>query len=693
MKLNLITLGLVFSFSAIAQDVDVIPKDIEKITVTSDFRKLALDKMPASATILSNDLLEARQAVHLEDVFNAAVNVNFTSGAGRGRFVQIRGIGERSQFAEPINPSVGFLVDELDFSGTMGVGTLFDVQQVEVLKGPQGTAFGSSAMAGMVKIQTRDADGVEDGQVSISLAQQGTTKINAAYGTALSENINFRAAVQQYQSDGFISNTYLGRDDTDNIDELSGRFKLRFIASDDLSFDIALHTFDIDNGYDAFSLDNIRETLSDQPGFDRQKTKALNAKMNWQLDGFELLAFINRSDSDIEYGYDEDWTFEGFHPFGYSSTDHYFRKRDTDSFDIKLQSTRSSELASLQFDWVFGIFGKYTDEAMLRQYTYASDFTSKYSTDNLAAYGELYTKLTSKLTLTTGLRLERSELDYADINNFSDSISDTMVGGRIVLDYQAFDDVLMYASVNRGYKLGGFNPDPRVTAEQRAFDPEYNWNYEAGVKQAIDDGSGFVGFSIFYMDRTDTQISDFATQEIADTGATAFIDVIANADLGKNYGIEVEANYAFTDDLDVFFNIGLLEAKFSNYFNAKGELVAERDQAQSPGYTYNIGLNYDFGEQWQLRIEADGKDSFYFSDGHNEKSHRYVLFNASLSKQWHDIRVDVWGKNLFDRHYYVRGFGGFSNDPRDGEFGYETPEPYFQLGDGRMFGVTATYQF
>ncbi|XOV78497.1 MAG: TonB-dependent receptor [Aestuariibacter sp.] len=695
MKFNLITLGLALSFSAVAQQspdsADISDRDIETIVVTSDFRQLTVDKLPASASVISSAAIKERQAVHLEEVFGAAANVNVASGASRGRFVQIRGIGERSQFAEPINPSVGFVIDDLDFSGTMGVGTLFDIQQVEVLKGPQGTTFGSSAMAGIVKIQTKEADGAESGEVSLSVAEQATIKLNAAYGNQLTDKLNFRAAVQQYQSDGYIDNLFLNRDDTDDIDELSARLKLRYLASDNVTFDFALHAFDIDNGFDAFSLDNTRQTLSDQPGFDRQDTLALSGKVLWQLDSVDVIGALTHSNSDIDYGYDEDWTFDGFHPIGYSSVDYYFRKRDTDSLDVKLRSKQSIDLGGNELDWVIGVFAKNTDESLLRQYTFAdSDFTSDYSTDSFAAYGEAYIALNEDLTLTTGLRIERSELDYSDSNSFDDSVSDTLLGGRLVLDYQASKHVLLYAGINRGFKLGGFNPDPRVTSEQRFFEPEYNWNYEAGVKQTLADGDGFVGFSIFYMDRTNTQIADFATEEIDDSGATSFIDIIDNADVAKNFGAEFEARYYFTDSVDMFVNLGLLEAKFQNYTNAKGELIPERDQAQAPSYTFNVGLNYRFGNDWKLRIEADGKDGYYFSDGHNERSKEYTLFNASLTKHWRDIRFDLWGKNLFDQTYYTRGFGGFSNDPRDGYF---PAEPYYQIGNGRMLGVTATYQF
>lgn len=666
---------------------------IERITVTSDFRQLTQDKLPASSSILSAEEIEQRQAVFLSEMLDSAPNVNLNSGAGRARFVQIRGIGERSQFSEPSNPSVGFFVDDLDFSGTMAIGTLFDVEQVEVLKGPQGTAFGSSALAGIVKIKTAEADGVEGGKLSASVAQKGTYKLAGAYGNAINEKWNYRVALQQYSSDGYITNGFLNRDDTDNIDELSSRVKLRYEANDDLTVDFALHYYDIDNGYDAFSLDNIRTTFSDEPGFDRQETVAFSTKVDWKLDGFSFRGVINTSDSDLEYGYDEDWTFTGFHPNGYTSTDHYFRTRDTDSIDLRLASDTPLSLMGKPADWVVGVYFKNTDETLLREYTFRSDYTSEYTLKNTAVYAEVYPQLTDKLTLTLGLRSESASIDFSDSDGFNDSEDDTFIGGRLVLDYQMTDDLLTYVSVNRGYKLGGFNTDPRVPTNSVYFEGEYNWNYEAGMKQYFDDDRAYVGVSIFYMDRENTQINDFALESIDNTGAMSFVDVIANADFGKNYGIEVENFYRFTDDFEVFANLGLLEAKFEGYTNTRGDIIREQKQAQSPDYTFNIGFNLDFMQQWRLTVEADGKNNYRFSDGHNVSSEKYVLWNFNLNRQWEDWKVSVWGKNLFNKDYFVRGFGGFSNDPRDGEFGYETAEPYLQYGDGRKLGVTVDYQF
>jgi outer membrane receptor protein involved in Fe transport len=129
---------------------------IEEIVVTSEFRPTALEDTAASVSVISLADQKAGALNHLEEVVGWAPNVNLASGGGRARFVQIRGIGERGQFAEPLNSSVGLLLDGVDMSGVGTVATLFDVEQVEILRGPQGTLYGANALAGLINVVSAD---------------------------------------------------------------------------------------------------------------------------------------------------------------------------------------------------------------------------------------------------------------------------------------------------------------------------------------------------------------------------------------------------------------------------------------------------------------------------------------------------------------------------------------------------------
>ena len=126
---------------------------LEEIVVTADFRDAGLMSSAASISVLSEALMEERGAQHIEDILSAAPNISWSTGASRSRFIQIRGVGDLEQYAEPkYYPAVGIVLDDMELGSAANAGMLFDVAQVEVLRGPQGTRFGSSAHAGIVNI-------------------------------------------------------------------------------------------------------------------------------------------------------------------------------------------------------------------------------------------------------------------------------------------------------------------------------------------------------------------------------------------------------------------------------------------------------------------------------------------------------------------------------------------------------------
>ena len=208
---------------------------IEVITVNSDFRQQSLLKTPSSLSVLTDIEIKQRNAQHLEELIAASPNVNLSSGSQRARYYQIRGIGERSQFREPINPSVGMIIDGVDFTGIGGIANLFDVQQAEVFRGPQGTRFGANALAGMVNITTNAPTDEFEGAIKVDIGNYDSYGLGLALSGPATEAVNYRLAVNKHKSDGFIENTHLGKDDTNSRDETTLRGKLSIEASQELS--------------------------------------------------------------------------------------------------------------------------------------------------------------------------------------------------------------------------------------------------------------------------------------------------------------------------------------------------------------------------------------------------------------------------------------------------------------------------
>ncbi|MEE3223120.1 MAG: TonB-dependent receptor [Pseudomonadota bacterium] len=693
---TLFTLSLLASsVAAYAQQTNVsntsdsTPSDIERVIVSGDFRQTTLDQLSASATILDQERLRSRQPSHIDSVLNSIPNVNFAAGASRGRFVQIRGIGERSQFAEPINPSVSFIVDEFDFSGLAAAGLIFDTKQLEVYRGPQATLYGTGALAGAVKLSSNDVGSDAPDYVEARIGNKESYRIEGATGDDINTDWGYRVALVHNRSDGFVENTFLNRSDTANIDETALRFAVEGSVDERTTLALTYRWYDIDNGYDAFSLDNDNKTLSDEPGFDEHQTHAVSARSTTNTAAGDFILIATHASHNIAYGYDEDWTFTGFHPWGYTSFDAYYRDVETQTGEMRFVSSDSAALFDGMTDWTIGVFYKSTEEKLLRQYTYLdSDFASEYTPTTTAIYAQTESRLNENLVLVAGLRVENYDFDYADNNQLTRAFDTTMVGGKVALQYTQGDH-FYYGSISRGYKGAGFNPDSRVNDNQRFFDEEYNWNYEVGVKGPLFTPDLIARAAIFYMDRKDTQVSDFDVIT-RDDGTAGFVDIIDNADLGTNKGAELELSWIASDAWQLDASVGYLSATFEGYTLADGTEVSEQRQAQSPKWTANLYSEYALTDNMLWRVDVDYKSEYRFSDGHDVTSPSTTLVNSEILVLHGDWQTSLWVQNAFDREYYTRGFGGFSNDPRD-EYAFD--EPYYQIGNGRQFGVTVKYAF
>ena len=696
LRLSLITTALLplmsAPFSANADD-----SDIEKIVVTGDFQRETIQTLSASASLLSEEEISLRGASYLDEILGSAANVNFTAGASRGRFIQIRGVGLRSQFVDPINPSVGLVIDGINYSGLGGSSLLFDIDQVEIYRGPQGTRFGADGMAGMIQMQSAKATSDPSLKLHLGAGTYNSHEAGLAASTGLTDDTTARVSYFRRKSDGYVDNLYLN-ESTQNQDEQVARFKLISQLTENLNTELNFHYIDINNGYDAFTLDNSRDSVADEPGQDNQKSYAVGIANTYTgFDKFDVSLNVSAIDSELLYSYDEDWVCNdinepqlcaaGLHPWGYSSTDIYNRDRDDQSANLQFNDKTGN--------WVAGLYYQNRDVDLERQYTWlASPFASTYETSNIALYGQVATPIGPKTTLITGLRVEQYQGDYTDSNGFIQETDDVMLGGKVALEYQVIDRTMIYASITRGYKAGGINSEALAKAKDEglnldanffqqhtSFDPEYLWSGEFGVKGSSLDDALTLRLAAFYMHRDDIQLKAWQVEGQQFTG---YVD---NASSGSNYGLEIEGNYRLTDNLLLTGSAGYLDTEIDNFVTQSGLNQDGREQAQSPKYQYAFTARYNFTNAFYAMVGIEGKDDYYFSDSHNSKAPNSNLVNLSFGYDADMWSVRAWARNVFDEAVPTRGFE-FGNDPLDG---YET-HTYTQLGEPRVAGITFTLE-
>ena len=661
---------------------------IDEIIVTADYRKSNALDISSSISVVGSEIIEKKNAHHLEEILLNAPNVNSSSGSSRARFYQIRGIGERGQFSEPLNSSVGVIIDGIDFSGIGTTALLYDVEQVEILLGPQGTRYGSNALAGLINIASKSPSASATYGLQLENANYDSEGLSGYLSGPISEKLRYRFSAQNHSTDGFNNNQFL-RKNTSFRDERVMRGQLEWSPSEHTQIDIVSSYININNGYDAFSLDNTRDTLSDEPGADRQKSKTVSANLSLtQFEKFRVETLLGYANSKIDYGYDEDWVFDGFHPWEYSSTDQYLRKKETKSGEIRFVSTDSGLIFSDTTDWVFGVYVLQQQSHLQRNYTFLPEnFYSKYRTNRSSAYAELNSQLGENWNLTLGVRAEHFNAAYNDSNEIDFAPNKNLFGGKAALTYTTGQDNILYASVSQGYKTGGFNTDGTLDKEFREFDAEELLNYELGFKGSLYNEKIRTQVTLFFMDRDDVQISSSLVQTRSD-GSSEFIEYIGNAASGSNHGVEVSGEFNATERVMLYSSAGILKTKYKTFINSAGENLNGRQQAHAPNYQYTLGISAKINSVLEFDANLQGRDRFYFSDSHSGQSEKYNLLNASVRYSRKNWRLTIWGRNINNKDYLVRGFF-FGNDPRDNY----NPKSYTQLGEPARYGITLNLDF
>ena len=287
---------------------------LNEIIVTASLRPIPVTELPGSVSVLTAGTLRDAGQQHIEDVLALVPNLNWAGDTSRPRYFQVRGIGELQQYQGAPNPSVGFLIDDIDFSGLGSAATLFDVDHIEVLHGPQGTLYGANALAGLIYVKSAAPSDTFGGRAEFDAGNYN----ERSYGAVITGPVGaldsaFRLAAQRSTSDGFYRNAYLGRSDTDARDELTMRGRWRYDPSDRLRIDLTLLRVQMNNGYDAFAIDNSRTTQSDHPSVDRQYSTGVSAHATYT--GFSpltLTTIATYADTAVNYG------FSAYTPLSYA---------------------------------------------------------------------------------------------------------------------------------------------------------------------------------------------------------------------------------------------------------------------------------------------------------------------------------------------------------------------------------------
>jgi outer membrane receptor protein involved in Fe transport len=678
-----------------ATDLAAADNVLDEIVVRADFRGRAASELPGSVALLDEAQIEGLALQHFEELINVIPNFNWSGDGHRARYFQIRGVGELEQYQGAPNPSVGFIVDDIDFSGIGTIATLFDIERVEVLRGPQGSRYGANALAGLVYVQSVMPAADQTGRLQVMAGSDAMWSAGIAAGGAFGsgERALYRVSAHHHRSNGFRDNPYLGRDDTNDRDETTVRGRLSLTASRYLDVDLAALFSDIDDGYDAFALDNSYTTLSDKPGKDAQRSIGASARLAWSgWADLQLTSITAFADSAIDFSFDADWgNDESWAPVVYDYTTTTARQRRTLSQELRFASDTDGDL-----DWLLGLYflhledgldslneGEYYDPGYDYSESLYDRLASDYEADSVAVFGQIEQALGTATRLTLGLRVERRSTEYSDSSGLSAGPDETMTGGELALSHDHSAVLTSYVSLSKGYKAGGFNLGV-VPPGRRDFQQEEMWNLETGIKAWLLDDMLNVNLSAFYSRREDQQVRTSFQQVPGDP--SSFVFYTDNAAEGQSTGLEADLRWKPDEHWEFYANLGLLDATFADFVTPEVDLT-HRGQAHAPRYTYAVGGSWRSTTGWFLRADISGKDDFYFDVSNDQKSEPYSIVNLRIGFEAADWTTQLWVRNVFDEYYAVRGFY-FGNEPPD-----FPPALYTRGGDPRHFGLTFDRRF
>jgi len=699
------------SSAAIAQATQAQPAadsgQVQELVVTAQRREQSILKVPVAVTAVTGAALATKGVTNSAQLATVVPNLQVNSAYGDTQpNFSLRGVSVANEYnSNQVSPIGVYVNDVYIVSRTsQGMG-LFDLDRVEVLRGPQGTLFGRNTTGGAINFITREPslDG-SNGYIEAGYGNFNTYTVDAAGETTLaSDQVGIRAAVNYAKGDGQFQNLYPGGKDPDSIDTLQGRLSVRF-RPDNIPLDVKVVAYGGSNDptqAPVFGLGASRQGLNffqvDEGHVGQNKTTSYGVSVNaaYSLSSDLKLISITSADAgsqNLQQNADGspldildiNWRSQ-FRQFSEEIRSEYSTRRMTLIGGVYVGTDdtvtdNTFDIGSAIAPGVNGGFFQHFDQT--RQ--------------SYAAFAQGDFNLTEKLVLTLGVRYTLDDAQYKDgaadlfLGNlggpetplattvpcagppgtcaynpnarFGLNGSSSAPTGRVALSYTFDDGVLVYASYNRGYRAGAFNGGGYTSSSGIDYvKPETVDAYETGLKGRFFNDRLTVATAAFYY--------SYQNQQVQDTRAGP-VSFLVNAPKSEIYGAEGEATFRVTPALVLNGSIGLLHAQYLE-LNLQNTNLAGNDLPFAPHITAQGGFDWTLGEvlggtvtlsptvnyvSHQYFSPFDSIDAPGSAQVNSElQQPEYVKLNASLAWKRDRVTVRAWADNLTNAE--VLGYG------------------------------------
>lgn len=698
--------------SAIAADAS---DPIEEVVVSARRRgEERLQDVPIAVSVLSAEALRKANIVDLAEVAARTPSFTFGQQIGNQHEVVIRGIGTLRLTGSAAEPSVGLFIDEV-YVGRRGTATppLFDLERVEVVRGPQGTLYGKNVVGGAVNLITAKPSRETSARVSAAYGQfdvfggqdiwEGSGYITGGIGEAGAG----RLAVYYRNHDGYSRSTSFN-EPLDDQDSYALRGSLVFEPSEALNIHLAADfSHNESNGQSRRAVDdlsipgfgvvvasgllgtNVRESDAPWDQWEDQDTAGLTARIDYRLASGSTVTYL----SAVRYGdFSGRYSLVGTRspPSLTDAANGQHEKYVGITQDLRLSSAAD---AAGPVRWVAGLYFLREDTDLVDN-SMATTFLSVlgpgtvgdildgefiYDQENVtkssAVYGEFTWSMTERLSLTAGGRYtyddkkyrNRSEcLDFgaqpdfvfcvaplgAEFWNIRTGKDWSEFTPKASVDWRASEDALLYVSAARGFKGGGWQGKPGSAAvASLPYDPEIAWTYEAGAKIDWADGRVGANVAIFH-----TEFDDLQVEQLDDAGLTLIIDNAASASID---GIELEVLFRPLPAVQLWLSGSYLDSEYRDFIDSAGNDLSGNQLARTPEYMFAGGADYSLVLTPVLtldaRVEYQWQDDMPWLVENTVYEESYGLLDAriALGSRNDGWEVALFGKNLTDELYRV----------------------------------------
>ncbi len=683
-----------------------VPSQLNEIIVTADRRLQNIQKTAASVSALEAKQIEQLQVKQFTELNSIAPNFRTYDDGTIGSFTLI---ASRGISTIDFTPSVGLYIDDVPYFTTYAFPlSLTDVEQIEVLRGPQGTLYGRNALAGVIKITSKKAKNEWSG-----FATAGVGNLNAReFGLGINipiikDKLFFRGNANYTNRDGFVTNTFLDKD-LQNRETLDANMRLKFQASDRLSLALQYSIQDRESDGYVFMLATPENSFQDILQNSLYRT-SFNEDVNRQVITHNVAATVL-------YDFDQ-FTLSSVTAYQYTDQQR-LDEFDYTEFDIQSafgsntlanisQEIRLTSSTSGSFNWTGGVFLYRLDQEIDENLRVGADASfdplapyvrrdqTEQVQNGLAIYGQADYELSERWTVTGGLRFDyeqvTAEVDRTFTNpeipegSFEEEVDFTAISPKLSVSYQANDQTFLFANVARGYRPGGINYFT-TNPEDAPFDPENTLNYELGLKSNLAENRIKLNLTGFLINYTNQQVFTLLDPNSFNFGT-------ANIGKSRSYGLEMESQWVAARGLTFNLNLGYLNTEILDFIfqaidpNTFEPLDIDESGNQlpvSPEFNGNVNVNYilPITEKFNLETTLDYvyQSEIFWDVANDYTQDAYGLLNARLGVTSQHVDVFFWGKNLSDEAYFSYGYGvgGFNAA---------------SFGLPRTYGLTVTAKF